>query len=118
MSVVNALFGLTTFGGQSAPPSLKCLRGHTQTLITALFRGAVRPPFIEASSKASMALHSNSFGGQSAPPSLKRLFAAYAEPSSFPFGGQSAPPSLKQGRATCRLENAVALSGGSPPPLH
>ena len=38
----------TGFGGQSAPPSLKLVFGLAGYFEVCWFRGAVRPPFIEA----------------------------------------------------------------------
>ena len=82
------------FGGQSAPPSLKPGELDGDAGAWEEFRGAVRPPFIEAGAPAVKPNRPN-----------RR------------FGGQSAPPSLKLG---CWLERVCRclVSGGSPPPLH
>ena len=107
----------------------------------AAFRGAVRPPFIEAGGRNSFVNLCLGFGGQSAPPSLKQWvfcaccffgwgFRGAVRPpfieavmgngswgSSQSFGGQSAPPSLKPLSGKSFWGDGV-VSGGSPPPLH
>ena len=65
-------------------------------LISVKFRGAVRPPFIEASGDPALWAVISGFGGQSAPPSLKPNWAELLGWLPACFGGQSAPPSLKQ----------------------
>ena len=59
------------------------------------YRGAVRPPFIEAPSFTSFTRLVIAIGGQSAPPSLKQRPAVPLLLPRRPIGGQSAPPSLK-----------------------
>ena len=60
----------------------------------ATYRGAVRPPFIEA-----------------------RPQEEQSEATNSTIGGQSAPPSLKP-RLARISRHQDGLSGGSPPPLH
>ena len=59
----------------------------------AAYRGAVRPPFIEAAKTISKPATHPAIGGQSAPPSLKLI-------------------------GFFRYFAVDILSGGSPPPLH
>ena len=86
---------LTAIGGQSAPPSLKHERDRINPVQPSPYRGAVRPPFIEAPAQVRTRNKTRSIGGQSAPPSLKLNFREQGERNAVPIGGQSAPPSLK-----------------------
>ena len=81
------------------------------------YRGAVRPPFIEAETSRLAGRLRSSIGGQSAPPSLKLILDPLAAAFALTIGGQSAPPSLKQGKHDS-FKIFDELSGGSPPPLH
>ena len=84
------------FGGQSAPPSLKLLMRYL-TMMMSWFRGAVRPPFIEATFCAASPESIAVFRGAVRPPFIEACGFRAVFAAALGFGGQSAPPSLKPG---------------------
>ena len=105
-----------SFGGQSAPPSLKDPQPSSWERIEN-FRGAVRPPFIEGQTGCRCRRLLWLFRGAVRPPFIEGSHLWLPSTDSESFGGQSAPPSLKEER-TKNARLGDALSGGSPPPLH
>ena len=65
------------------------------------FRGAVRPPFIEAPRKHLLCGLGWVFRGAVRPPFIEALCFDHACTVNGGFGGQSAPPSLKRQESTC-----------------
>ena len=87
------MLGLGSYRGAVRPPFIEAAPHMMGATLLRFYRGAVRPPFIEA--------------GRLCLPASRRLS----------IGGQSAPPSLKQ-RILLGCDFVLGLSGGSPPPLH
>ena len=87
--------GLSGFGGQSAPPSLKEINFLAAASVMAGFRGAVRPPFIEG---------------------LRLVLSSVG--TAAKFRGAVRPPFIEGRQTEDERLTALRVSGGSPPPLH
>ena len=82
------------------------------------YRGAVRPPFIEAGQGGDAVEEKTTYRGAVRPPFIEALAGGLCHsPAAASIGGQSAPPSLKHQTGRC-TPTCKELSGGSPPPLH
>ena len=86
--------------------------------LLAMFRGAVRPPFIEAAGAVAAVSSSTRFGGQSAPPSLKLIDGRALLAPQFRFRGAVRPPFIEAMLLLRVMNIFLKVSGGSPPPLH
>ena len=64
------------YRGAVRPPFIEALQHSSSSTPAAPYRGAVRPPFIEAVGKVKQRSVNLPIGGQSAPPSLKPLSSA------------------------------------------
>ena len=109
-------------GGQSAPPSLKACIHLSSSRILTIYRGAVRPPFIEGSMRMAGSVRlCQAIGGQSAPPSLK-VRAVCSHYTTLGYRGAVRPPFIegivsKSAGLMTSCYSAPLLSGGSPPPF-
>ena len=83
-----------------------------------MFRGAVRPPFIEDTEEYSSDYHGDWFRGAVRPPFIEDLTPRTIIFSSFScFGGQSAPPSLKTVLRPQHHPLTAAFRGAVRPPF-
>ena len=87
-------------------------------LLGLVYRGAVRPPFIEVIVGFASWSSPPAIGGQSAPPSLKCSAASAMARASASYRGAVRPPFIEVGSGSGGGWGSSRLSGGSPPPLH
>ena len=104
------------YRGAVRPPFIEAMTATIPSVRVIDYRGAVRPPFIEAMLKPNRWREAESIGGQSAPPSLKQCGEMRHKKALFFYRGAVRPPFIEADKNSRASASTTSIGGQSAPP--